>query len=354
MNNFIKEIKSADRDVHKYFLSTAIIGFNFFGLVAVVFNLYLLRLGYDIKFIGTANACAPLSFALTGVIAGILGKKYGNRPISVLAVLLLIISNILIPLSQQLPSAYRETAIISLRIMTGAGFSLFMVNVMPYLAAATTDEQRVLVFSIQSAVAPAAGILGSLSAGFVPAALAQQLNLSSSSPLPFAYLIISAGILIIPTIPILLSTSERLKTTATDKNRNRSTSSREFIFIVLTICCCAFFSSFGTEITNSFFNVYLKLIQNKSPRVIGLLMATGQLTTIPAVFLSTILAKKVGKISGFALSSLISGAGLVLIILTPNLLITAIGYAISVCARTVSWTLRSVVQMRQYHRTNVA
>ena len=124
MNNFIREIKSADTDVHKYFLSTAIIGFNFFGVVAVIFNLYLLSLGCDTKFIGIANACAPLSFALIGVIAGILGKKYGNRPISILAVLLLIISNTLVPLSQQLPLAFRETAIILLRIMTGTGFSL--------------------------------------------------------------------------------------------------------------------------------------------------------------------------------------------------------------------------------------
>ena len=77
--SILRTIKSANSDALKYILMTGIIGLSYFGIVTVVFNLYLLRLGYDTRFIGLTNACMPIAFALSGIISGILGRKWGSK-----------------------------------------------------------------------------------------------------------------------------------------------------------------------------------------------------------------------------------------------------------------------------------
>ena len=171
MTRTLQALTSANSDVLKYLLMASLIAFSYFGLIVVVFNLYLLRLGYDTRFIGVANGCMPIAFALSGIISGILGRRLGSRRTTATALVFAIIGVSLLPLSEYLTADYREIVIILLRIISGIGVSLFLVNLHPYLIAATSAKERVLIFSLQTATGHAAGFLGSIFASFLPSIL---------------------------------------------------------------------------------------------------------------------------------------------------------------------------------------
>ncbi|MDF1516009.1 MAG: hypothetical protein P1S60_19530 [Anaerolineae bacterium] len=56
---YIRKLRAFDRDVKLYLVSWSIIGFNHMGILSVLFNLYLLRLG-----LGYIGASAMMSFSV--------------------------------------------------------------------------------------------------------------------------------------------------------------------------------------------------------------------------------------------------------------------------------------------------
>ena len=59
--------------------AAACIGFSFVGLHAVLFNLYLVRLGYGTEFIGAVHGSMMLLMTASSFPAGWLGRKLGSR-----------------------------------------------------------------------------------------------------------------------------------------------------------------------------------------------------------------------------------------------------------------------------------
>ena len=68
------------RDVRLYLMANALFGFVLFGgIYPLLYNLYLLRLGYNTQFVGLANATGALCFALSSLPSGMLGGRWGSR-----------------------------------------------------------------------------------------------------------------------------------------------------------------------------------------------------------------------------------------------------------------------------------
>ena len=56
MNDYLKTLRRFNRNVRLLFVANAILGFVFFGIYALLLNLYLLRLGYGLEDIGLFSA----------------------------------------------------------------------------------------------------------------------------------------------------------------------------------------------------------------------------------------------------------------------------------------------------------
>ncbi len=67
---YVKKLRLFNRDVRLYLVSSALVGLAWLGIFTVIFNLYLLRLDYDLAFIGLVNACGMLAYALISLPAG--------------------------------------------------------------------------------------------------------------------------------------------------------------------------------------------------------------------------------------------------------------------------------------------
>jgi hypothetical protein len=72
---YCRDIRSLGSQVWLLLTGWFVFRFSFFGLWYTVFNLYLVRLGYDTRLIGTVNAGAFLTYALMCVPAGMIGTR---------------------------------------------------------------------------------------------------------------------------------------------------------------------------------------------------------------------------------------------------------------------------------------
>ena len=76
MKSYLQTIRLFNRNVRLYLFAVAMIGFSYIGLFVVLFNLYLLRLGYGASFIGVLNAAGPLTFILISLPASSFGRRW--------------------------------------------------------------------------------------------------------------------------------------------------------------------------------------------------------------------------------------------------------------------------------------
>ncbi len=77
LGSYLAALRGLHRNVRLYFVATALLGFSIDGgIYSVVFNLYLVRLGYGPEFIGVVNSVGLLVFALSSLPAGALGAGW--------------------------------------------------------------------------------------------------------------------------------------------------------------------------------------------------------------------------------------------------------------------------------------
>ena len=93
-----------NRDVRLFLVTSAVIGFTVFGgITPVLLNLYLLRLGYGLEFIGMVNAALPLAVMIFSLPAGILGQHWSVRRMMVAGLAMIGLGCGLLPLGELLP-----------------------------------------------------------------------------------------------------------------------------------------------------------------------------------------------------------------------------------------------------------
>ena len=96
-------IRSFNSNIRYYLLTTLLLGLSVDGVYAVLFNLYLLRLGYNEEVIGLFNSAGLFTFAFGSLAAGLLGTRYGSRQMLIVAVTATLIGGTIVPLAQAAP-----------------------------------------------------------------------------------------------------------------------------------------------------------------------------------------------------------------------------------------------------------
>ncbi|MEM7033690.1 MAG: MFS transporter [Chloroflexota bacterium] len=342
--NYLKTLRQFDHNVRMYLLTAALLGFGYFGFVAVLMNLYLLRLGYGPQFIGWVNGAPAIAFATSSIPAGVIGSRIGYRRAVIIGISLIGLSNLLLPSTELLPTDWRNIAIIATRLTSGMGFSLYMVNANPYLVAATNPSERNHVFSMQVALLPLAGFVGNLIAGILPEMLTSFLNVTLDHPAPYRYPLLIAGFMLIPAALALLTTQdiapEKSETKSSDKSADTA-----LYFIVGFLALTATFRMMGEGAARSFFNVYLDAGLGVSTARIGLLIAIGQVIAGPAALAAPFLVSRVGKVPAVIYATLGIAGSLVIMGTVPNWIGAGIGFTGVVGMLSIARAVINVIHM---------
>ena len=155
------------RDIRIYFSSSFLTLFAYSGLLGVLYNIYLSRLGLTAGEIGSINATVLLSFALASLPAGVIGRRVPFRTLLVAAVVLIGCGYAVSILAESFGNAGRTAGFVVGAVCAGAGAATFVVRALPFLM--TCDPaHRTRVFSFRYITETVAVFAGATIAGFLP------------------------------------------------------------------------------------------------------------------------------------------------------------------------------------------
>ena len=295
--NFLQMVRQFDRDLVLFMFASALVGFCLFGgIFSLLFNLYLLRLGYGPVFVGQVNAIGSLAFALASLPASFIGSRFGNRRSMILGLFLAVIGHGLVCQAGFISAPHRPLYILSTQSLALLGISLYIVNGFPYLMDMAKPEQRTYVFSVQAALFPLAGFAGSLIGGFLPSYFSALLELPLDHPTPYSHTMLAASILLIAAVIALLNTRHIAKTVATE---TRQSAAPLPLRLIALFSCISLLYIASEGAVRTFFNVYLDTALNIETSLIGILTATGQFLAVPAALLMPYLVQRFGNIRTF-------------------------------------------------------
>ena len=168
MQTYLHAVRGFSRNARLFLLTLGLATLIIDGVYAVVFNLYLLRLGYDPAFVGRINSAGLLTFALASLPAGELGKRYGSRRSMIIGLWIVFAGSITLPLAGVVAPDTQAAWLFASYVTMFLGYSLFFVNGVPFLMGATTVEQRNHAFAVQTAIFSLAAFMGGLLGGLLP------------------------------------------------------------------------------------------------------------------------------------------------------------------------------------------
>lgn len=340
---YLRAFRLFSRDVRLFLVTSFLIGFTIFGgIYTVLLNLYLLRLGYGPEFIGVVNAAGLLGLALFSLPAGAAGTRWGSRRTMIAGLALAAVGNTLLPLAEFVPVEVRPGWLLATNLTGSLGLTFYIVNINPFLMRVTGAEERNHVFSVQAALWPLAGFMGSLVAGVLPRFFGAALNVSVDHPLPYRYPLLIAGLLLGTGVAAMLKTRE-----PSNVDRQASTTERGAmpVGIIALFGMIVLLTVAGEGLTRTFFNVYLDDGLHAPTGRIGALAALGQLAAVPAALAMPLLAARWGRARTYLLASLGLALSLVPLALAPHWGAAGLGFMGVVALASISRPAIMIYQM---------
>ncbi len=312
-----------ERDVKLYMAGAALIGFSAFGIYSVLFNLYLLRMGYGVDSIGHFNAAGLLAFALFSPVAGNWGRRAGSRRALVGGAALMVAGYLLMSLAGFIPDSLRAGWIAAVQVAISCGFATYMVNSSPFLMQATAAGNRSLVFSLRGAVWPLFGFAGSALGGALPQVFGRLTG--GDGLLAYQLSLLVASLSLAPSLVLFRSTradggGERRDPAGQAPEETRPDGP------LLMIGLISLLAAPGVAVARTFFNVYLDSELGIPPLSIGWLIGLAQLLSVPAALVMPQVLARVGHLRVFTGTTLGIALALLPMALVPRWEAAGLGY----------------------------
>ena len=321
---YLHVLRDFNRDVRLYLITTMLIGLTVDGGVyTVLFNLYLLRLGYGPEFVGLINGAGMLVFALICLPAGTFGGRWGNRRMMIVGLSLLVIGCGLLPFAESRTENWQAGWLFITWCFAFIGFAMYFVNTAPFAMKIAHQRERNHVFSVQAALWSLAGFAGSLVGGFLPSIFAIYLGVSLDQAAPYRYSLLVAGLLLIPSVLAIAATHEGPTQPIKERSVKGEASPLRLIAF-LTLIRLLVVTGVGTLFT--FFNVYMDAGLHISTVHIGMLSAIGRLLSIPTALIVPLLTQRWGNGHIAAWASLGTAIGMLPLILISHWSAAGLGF----------------------------
>jgi MFS family permease len=305
----------------------------------VLRNLYLLRLGFDARFIGLLLGTGQLVWAATALPAGVLSNRFGSRNSMIFGLSVISVGLAMVPLVESWPEPQWRTWLLLGIIVENFGAGFATVNFSPFMMAVTHEHERRHAFAIFQAFNPATAFLGSLLAGALPVLFAHWLGLTLEQAAPYRLALWFASPLLFAAIIPLLG-ADRAKLSTRDKQES-STETAPVKWLML-FGIFVFLQVIGEGVIRPFFNVYLDTELAVPADQIGFVMGVAQLLPVVAALATPLLITKFG--TGRALVIVTIGISLCLLPLAtePPLVVAALSYMGTIAMVTVNNTTRGL------------
>ncbi len=329
LGEYNSQIRAFSPNARFYLLNVILTG-AVMGVFRLIFNFYVLSLGFDEALLGnliTTSSFVALIVALPmGYLADIIGRK-GSL---VLSGALLSISILAMALWQT------ETSFYSMNVLSGIAQSLAGVTMSPFLMENSNEKERTYLFSFGQGLQMTMASVGNWIGGYLPTWMGNAKNVIATSSTAYGDSILIIGIgAAIAIIPLVFLTSPKL------------THSQRAIFapfqyaaknpLLLTkLILPMLLTSLGAGLVMPFMNVFFREVHHQSDPVIGTLFAWGSLAMGIGLLIAPPLAERTGKIQLVVITQALSIPFLILLGFSPIFWVGAATYYIRLALMNMS------------------
>jgi len=295
----------------------------------VLLNLYLLRLGYDLKFVSLVNAVGQLSFVVSSLSSGLVGRRWGNRRMMILGAGLSLVGYGLLPLLRFNQVPLQSIWLLASYALAWSGIAVIIVNMTPYLMDVTNLEERNYVFAMVGVLLALSGFVGNLVAGVLPILFVRTLGLTLDQPAPYRFPLLLGAIAVIPCLLTLSLTRDIGAETQREAEvtGGRDTADPLPFELIIVMMLVILLVRTGDGAARTFFNVYLDTALHVSTTLIAMISAVAQLLAVPAALLAPLLIARLGLGRAIVLGSLGIALSLLPLALVPRWEAVGLGLA---------------------------
>lgn len=313
------------------------------GISGVLFNLYLIAIGYNVAFVGVLAAVSTVGQASMSPVLGRLLRRWPARVVMLVATLLAAITMALAAIFTQAAPLVVATAI------QGAAIAAASIPASPFIMEQSTLAQRAPLFSAYTAAANLGSMVGSLLSGVVPAltgvlpALRGQMLIADRLGLLLGAAITALGVWwylkitnerVVDEEPGLTRTLRREKPVDDGKAQGD----------VVAMMAATALIAIALGVIYPLFNVYFATVYNASTATIGLLYAISSLACTVGALLGPLAARQ-GNLSGLVILRLFSAPMLLVFWMQPGLAIASVAYISRNILGTVTGILENTFAM---------
>ena len=318
LGEYLKTIKLFKVNA-KLLLANVLLRFIGYGIFSLLFNLYILQIGYDVDFIGYLTALNNIAVALMAIPSGFIIDRFGLKRPLVISYSLFILFTILLAINTNYFS------LIIFNIALGFTFSIIMVIRNPFLTKFSTKVERTHLFGFAFGLLMIGLVIGNVIGGYFPKFFKVFASLTDDIIIYRLSLLSGAIISAIGLIPILKIRKDNI----TSSNRlNKKTFKIKFSKLYAKLLLPHLLLSLGAGLVMPFLNVFFKKHLNANVSQIGIIFALGSFITGIASFLVPFVTKRIGKVKGIGILQISSLPFLLMIALIPNLTLVAIFYIV--------------------------
>ena len=313
---YLANLRRFSRNARLYLLH--IVGMDVIhGTWEVIFNLYLLELGFSIAFIGVRLAVMGIARVVAAVPAGWLSDRVGRKWGFIIGDgggALLAVIQIL---------SVSPTVLLVAPAFAAAFGALHHVTESPFMAENSEPEERIHLFSVGSGMRTLAAMAGALIAGLFPAWLADTFGLTKLSAFRWATLIGIAGwfLSLIPAVllrPYVSAEVAEAMAEAPTSDRGLWASVRNPAVIGRLVAVAALLA-LGSGLTLSLANVYFHEGVGANEAEIGVTFAGGSLFLALASFAAPFVEARFGRVRSVVLTRMAAVPFILVIAFAPSL-----------------------------------
>ncbi|MFX0097348.1 MAG: MFS transporter [Candidatus Hodarchaeota archaeon] len=301
MEKYFKRFTEFSTNAKLFLITSALIAFSY-GVSQLIFNLYVIILGYSEAFIGLILFSGAFSLGIAAIPAGVLCDKIGRKASLVSGLIISSIAYTILYVTET------DLMILLSNGIAGGAFSLYMVAESPFMTENSREEERSHLFSFNFAILTIFTVVGFIFGSLLPVLLAPIFGTVPESIIAYrATLVISIVFQYLSVITLFLITPGKTEEESVVKEDMMGSVTRSRnIMLYLKFALVNGLIGLGAGFVVPLFNVFFYRRFSASRPVIGMIFVGGQSTIAAANITAPLLARRIGKIKMVALTQLSS------------------------------------------------
>ena len=294
LRDYVTAVRGFSTDARLYLVSSLFVSFST-GLLYLLFNLYVLSLGYDQAFVALLASLPSFVIAAAAVPAGILLPRLGFRRALLVGLAVYVLAQLAWVLFPSRP------ILIAGSIVSGLGSVLLFVVSSPLMVSASHEGTRTHLFGVQFALTTFASVVASVLGGQLTRVFGHGATGTSAGYR--GVLLVATAVATAAFVPIfrLRGMSPQLHADAPARGHWRP-----YRPLLSKLVAIQLVGSLGAGMTMPFLNVFFKVRFGASDATLGLVFAVSSLLTGCAGILAPWVAGKLGKVRAIVLSQSLS------------------------------------------------